>query len=83
MKATWVQIDGVGKNIFKSPKTDSGMKNSAKGRLAVLETEDGLITVNEATPEQEAQSLLQTVWEDGMFTRIITFAEVRENARKS
>jgi len=42
MKATWVQIDGKGIDIFKKPITDNGMKNSAKGRLAVLQTESGL-----------------------------------------
>lgn len=67
MKATWVKIDGEGRNIFKSPKTDDGTKNSAKGRLAVLEQNGTLVCVNECTPEQEARSLLQPVWKNGDF----------------
>lgn len=66
MKATWVKVDGVESAIFKDPKTDSGLKKSAKGRLAALRDENGeLYLVNEATPEQEAQSAYLKVWENG------------------
>lgn len=34
MKATWAQINGVGQDLFKQPKTDPS-KNSAKGRFKV------------------------------------------------
>ena len=33
MKATYVQIDGKGKEIFKDPKTDNSGKKSAKGMV--------------------------------------------------
>ncbi len=77
MKATWAEVDGVGRNLFKDPVTDNGLKKSAKGRLAVLTGPDGeLMLVNEATPEQEAQSLLQPVWENGKFLRRHTYREI-------
>jgi nicotinamide phosphoribosyltransferase len=83
MKATWVQINGEGQNIFKMPVTDDGGKNSAKGRLAVIEDQYGnLQLINEATPEQEAKSLLKVVWRDGKFERRFSFDEVRENASR-
>jgi len=82
MKATYAERDGVGIPLFKAPVTDDGVKNSAKGRLAVLREPAGRITlVNEATPEQEAASLLQPVWRNGKFLRYYTFDDVRENAR--
>lgn len=66
MKATWVEIDGAGRDIYKTPKTDSGLKNSARGRLAVLADESGeLQLVERATAEQETASLLRPVWSDG------------------
>lgn len=83
MKATWIQIDGVGKAIFKDPKTDDGLKRSAKGRLAVLRENGKVIVVDEATPDQEAASLLQPVWRDGRFITWLGFKEIRENARRS
>lgn len=84
MKATWVQINGEPHDIFKDPKTDSGTKKSAKGRLAVLENEDGsLYLINQATPAEEAESVLTTVWEDGNFVRYEPFNIIRERALAS
>jgi len=82
MKATWVQIDGEGKAIYKDPKTDDGLKKSAKGRLAVLLDERGeMALINEATLKQEAASLLRPVWRDGDFIYEENFAQIRERAR--
>ncbi|MGN7186996.1 nicotinate phosphoribosyltransferase [Microbacterium enclense] len=79
MKATWVEIDGQGRAIQKSPVTDSGLKKSATGRLAVHRDARGeLVLTQNATPEQEATSLLQPLWEDGEFVRYQSFADVRE-----
>lgn len=83
MKATWAQVDGVGRELFKDPVTDRvngvSIKKSAKGRLAVLpHPETGVLELVEgATAEQEAASLLQPVWEDGRFLRVQSFADVR------
>lgn len=80
MKATWAEVDGVGHDLFKDPVTDNGVKKSAKGRLSVLQGPTGLYLVNQATPEQEAASLLQTTWKDGAFVREERFAPIRERA---
>lgn len=83
VKATWVEVDGEGRAIFKDPKTDSGMKKSATGRLAVhydLDRDDYVLVEN-ATPEDEKHSLLRPVWEDGKFVRMQSFADVRETLR--
>jgi nicotinamide phosphoribosyltransferase len=83
MKATWVEINGEGHDIFKTPKTDSGVKNSARGRLAVLrDTDGGLKLVERATPEQEAASLLRPVWRDGQALIHETFDIIRSRARQ-
>ena len=66
MKATWAEVDGEARNLSKNPATDSGIKRSARGRLAVVTDADGeLALIEEATPDQEAASLLRPVWEDG------------------
>jgi nicotinamide phosphoribosyltransferase len=78
MKATWVEIDGQGRAIQKNPITDTGLKKSATGRLAVtLDIFGDLALIEQATPEEEAASLLQPVWEDGAFVRYQSFADVR------
>lgn len=78
------KIDGKSIDIFKKPITDNGMKNSAKGRIAVLRNEEGaLVLVDQATPQQELDSELKLVWEDGEFVKKLTFDEVRANIRKN
>lgn len=79
MKATWAQVNGVGRDLYKDPVTDDGVKRSARGRLAVVHSKlsGELMLVNQATPDEEAQSLLQPVWRNGSFLRTQSFADVR------
>jgi nicotinic acid phosphoribosyltransferase len=81
IKATEAEINGKSVNLFKDPVTDDGTKRSATGRLAVDWADDRCLEMvlhEKATPEQEAASLLQPLWEDGKFVRRRTFQEVRE-----
>lgn len=83
VKATWAEVNGEGVDLLKDPVTDNGTKKSATGRLAVLPQMDGqLYLVEKATPEQEAQSLLEPVWRDGEFLRTQSFNEVRETLER-
>lgn len=79
VKATWAQVNGVGRDIFKDPVTDNGIKKSATGRLAIQSTrdKDGLRLIEHATAADEMVSALQPVWQDGVFLRRGSFADVR------
>ena len=82
MKATSVEIDGVRKSIFKKPATDDGVKNSARGRLAVARSESGLLyCIEDANREQEENSLIRPFWRDGKFLVEETFDVIRARAR--
>ncbi|MES2155938.1 MAG: nicotinate phosphoribosyltransferase [bacterium] len=81
MKATSVEIDGVRKSIFKKPVTDDGVKNSARGRLAVQHNEEGFYVIEDANREQEEASMLRTFWKDGKFVVKETFDVIRARAR--
>lgn len=79
MKATWVQINGQGRDIQKDPVTDDGTKKSATGRLAVRRMMDSRpYLIEHANPEQEATQALQPVYEDGKLLRQSSFADVRD-----
>ncbi len=79
VKATWARIDGKEYNLLKDPVTDSGMKKSATGRLAVLRDASGELYLSEqADAQTEAKSLLEPVWKDGAFLKIQSFQDVRE-----
>jgi nicotinamide phosphoribosyltransferase len=88
VKATWVEIDGEGREIFKDPITDNGTKKSAKGRLAVVWNVDPVTGDKDyalidgtigAKLEGGPDDMLTTVWKDGEFVKKYSFAEVREN----
>jgi nicotinamide phosphoribosyltransferase len=77
MKATWAEVDGEPRNLFKKPVTDTGEKFSATGRLAVLEWNGHLVVFENATEEQERHSLLEPVWRDGAWLRRQSLKDVR------
>ena len=54
VKATWGQVNGVPRELFKDPITDSGIKKSAKGLLRVEKTEDGFVLFDQQTMETRA-----------------------------
>lgn len=77
-KATWVQINGVGKAIFKDPKTDNGSKKSAKGLLRVIRRNGDLVLEDNVTKELEETGELITVFYNGGLHNEVTLSEVRK-----
>lgn len=83
VKATYVIVNGEGRNIQKDPETDSGLKKSATGRLAVLSTARGIpYLIEQANEDQRASSLLQPVWENGKFLKAQSYADVRATLKR-
>ena len=83
MKATYCEIDGVGKEIFKDPKTvtASGMtKKSLRGLIKVVNDGDTIKAIDRVTAEEESapDNLLLTVFEDGKLVREVTLDEIRK-----
>ena len=79
MKATWCMIDGEAKEIFKDPKTDSGMKKSLKGLISVVEKDGKYVALDCVEPCEEVSGCLETVFENGKILREFTLSEIREN----
>ncbi|PSK94311.1 nicotinate phosphoribosyltransferase [Taibaiella chishuiensis] len=79
MKATYGEVNGVGRAIFKDPKTDDGTKKSAKGLMQVYRNPNTgkLELKDECSWEEEAQGELKTVFKDGKITIDHTLAEIR------
>jgi nicotinamide phosphoribosyltransferase len=74
MKATYGVVNGQPLEIFKDPKTDNGVKKSARGLLRVNED----LTLSESvTPEEEAQGLLTTVFKDGHLVKEYSLKDIR------
>ena len=78
MKATYGEVNGEPRNIFKDPKTDDGTKKSAKGLLSVDKENGELVLKDECTWEEEKQGLLQTVFENGKLVNEQSLAVIRK-----
>lgn len=82
MKATWGQVNGEPRELFKDPVTDTGTKKSARGLLRVEKVGDDFVLHQQQTPEQEAQGALELVFENGRLIRDETLAELRTRLRQ-
>lgn len=77
MKATHVVIGEDRMDIFKTPITDDGTKNSATGLLRV-DREGGRFVLRErVTPAEEAGGELRTIFQDGEIVNWTTLEEIR------
>lgn len=78
MKATWGEVSGEGRMIFKEPKTDNGLKRSARGLLRVERNALGELQLHdEQTLEQELQGELKTRFLDGKVFRREHLEQIR------
>jgi nicotinamide phosphoribosyltransferase len=78
VKSTYGMVNGEGREIFKDPITDSGVKKSAKGLLKV--TWDGRafkLVDQQASLEAEPDDCLVEVFRDGRLVKEQTIREIR------
>ena len=78
MKATYVEINGEGREIFKDPITDDGTKKSATGLLRVTTGENGYKLVDRQTWAGEQTGELQIIYNNGEFSNIVNFDTIRQ-----
>ena len=83
MKATYGEVNGIGRDIFKDPKTDDGTKKSAKGLMAVHRNPStGVLELkDQCTWAEEAEGELTTVFKDGKLVVDLSLAEIRANVK--
>lgn len=80
MKATYGVVNGVGRELFKDPVTDSGTKKSAKGLLRVERMGDRFALYDSMSPSMEGGEL-KTVFLDGYSVNTSTYAEIVERLK--
>ena len=83
MKATWCQINGEPKEIFKQPKTDNGMKNSLKGLITVDKVDGKFVAFDQVSKEREDTGCLTTIFENGKLLKDYTLQEIRNRIYES
>jgi nicotinamide phosphoribosyltransferase len=81
MKATYGEVNGEGRAIFKDPITDDGTKKSAKG-LMKIELENGKYKlIDQVSWEQEKRGELKEVFRDGKLLIDQTLSEIRNRLK--
>lgn len=92
MKATYCErqvlmVDGstriMGFPIFKAPKTDDGVKNSAKGLLCVRAINRKIDLLENVPWSMEQTGLLQTVFKDSKLAHEQTLSDIRQRVKES
>ena len=78
IKATYVEVDGEGREIQKDPVTDNGSKKSATGLLKVVKEGSKYVLVDKVSVEEEKEGELQTVFLDGNLVRQQYLKDIRE-----
>ncbi|OQD43897.1 nicotinate phosphoribosyltransferase [Croceivirga radicis] len=65
MKATYGEVNGEGREIYKDPITDDGTKKSAKGLIKIEKVDNTYSLKDQVSWEEEATGELQLVFKDG------------------
>jgi len=77
VKATWGQVNGEGRDIFKDPATDNGTKKSAKGLLRVEKEGDKFVLYDQQNRWGESKGELRTVFCNGKILNEQTFEDIK------
>ena len=84
MKATYVEVNGEGREIFKDPITDDGTKKSATGLLHVAKNPNGgYFLIDKVDWDVESVGELQNIYVDGEFFNQTSLEDVRTRLRNS
>jgi len=81
MKATYGEVDGQGREIFKDPITDDGTKKSAKGLMKIELVNGSYKLIDQASWEQEKEGELKEVFRDGTLLVDHTLQEIRQRLK--
>lgn len=77
VKATYGEVNHEGRAIYKKPVTDNGVKNSAKGLVAVVRDGAGRLQLVDGLDHGYPGDLLETVYYDGKLLRSDTITAIR------
>jgi nicotinamide phosphoribosyltransferase len=81
MKATYGEVNGVGREIFKDPVTDDGTKKSAKGLIKIIYEDNEYKLIDQVNWKEEGQGELNEVFRDGKLLSDQSLAEIRRRIR--
>jgi len=77
VKSTYGEVNGEPREIFKDPKTDNGIKKSAKGLFCVNLVNGEYVLKDQCTKEEEQNGELRVIFENGALINETSLSEIR------
>lgn len=77
IKATFGVVAGEDRELFKDPKTDDGVKKSARGLIRVEKEDEDFVLYDQQSYDQEDCGELKDVFMNGVMQRIQSLEEIR------
>lgn len=77
VKATWGQVNGEAREIYKDPTTDDGTKKSLRGLFRVLRRDDGSLYVEDRVPDTKG-CIMHTAFKDGVPMNMPSLKDIRK-----
>ncbi len=77
VKATYCEVNGIGREIFKDPITDDGTKKSAKGLMKVVLENNTYKLIDQVSWDEERTGELREVFRNGKLLVNDTLTEIR------
>ncbi|WP_458628746.1 nicotinate phosphoribosyltransferase [Winogradskyella sp. PC D3.3] len=81
MKATYGEVNGEGREIYKDPITDDGTKKSAKGLIKIEKENGSYKLIDQVSWEEEQQGELKEVFRDGKILVEACLSSIREQIK--
>lgn len=81
MKATYGEVGGQGRDIYKDPITDDGTKKSARGLIKVVKEEGKYKMIDRVSWKEEGQGELKEVFRDGKILVDHHLSEIRARVK--
>jgi len=77
MKATYGEVDGEGREIYKDPITDDGTKKSARGLIKIVKENGAYKMIDRVSWAEEKEGALKEVFRDGELLIEEKLSEIR------
>lgn len=81
MKATYGEVNGEGRDIYKDPITDDGTKKSAKGLIKIIMENGKYKLLDQVTWKEEGEGALVEVFRDGKLLVDDSLKEIRKRVK--
>jgi nicotinamide phosphoribosyltransferase len=82
MKATYGEVNGEGRAIFKDPITDDGTKKSAKGLMKITLENGAYKLTDNVNWEEEKQGELVEIFRDGILLVDLKLSDIRARIKE-